>query len=515
MKGNHFQKKGLAVGIIVLLVGTSVVTALNGNRVNNDVNDTPNELSLDEHVATGFCILGFVYFMLDDPGNLTVIYPGPSFGTGADYDYNGDLYFCAFYGGIYRMEYETGELTFIGGSTQLSGLTYDTITATWYGCSSYSIYTVDIATGATTLLGNPGIPNILMGLTCSNDGKLFALDLGIDNSTLYSIDKTNGHATVIGDTGYNFQGIYPAFDRDNGILYISGFLSNNKSSLFTCDTQTGACTFVGDFENNTVVSGLAVPYGNHNQDPRASLTWEPLHPYIEETILFNASKSYDPDGYITLYEWDWDNNGIYDESTPSPLTTHYWSISGRYPVRLRVTGSDAATDIVMKTITVLEPLYPPTIEGPHYGKTNTTYTFSLGTITDPNGDLFYCLWDWGDGQSGWLGPYDSGETITGSHAWSEPGNYTIKVKLKDIYGAESDWSAPFSIVIVQLKTAFFLGIFESINQTDDLIILQVGPFIVLPSNQIFYSGRTIVISKEYRGYFGTLFAFGEGGVAIP
>jgi len=162
------------------------------------------------------------------------------------------------------------------------------------------------------------------------------------------------------------------------------------------------------------------------------------------------------------------------------------------------------------------PPNPPTIQGPHYGKTNTTYTFSLGAITDPEGDQLYCLWDWGDGNtSGWLGPLNSGETVNASHAWKEPGTYAIRVKLKDSYGAESDWSAPFSIVIVRLKTAFFLGIFKSINQTDDLIIIQTGPFIILPSKQIFYIRRTIVISKDYLGYFGISFTLGVGGVAIP
>ncbi|MCJ7697440.1 MAG: hypothetical protein MUO73_03820, partial [Thermoplasmata archaeon] len=45
-----------------------------------------------------------------------------------------------------------------------------------------------------------------------------------------------------------------------------------------------------------------------------------------------------------------------------------------------------------------QPPNPPTITGPHYGKTNTTYTFSIGAITDPDGDQLYGLWDWGDGE---------------------------------------------------------------------------------------------------------------------
>ena len=76
--------------------------------------------------------------------------------------------------------------------------------------------------------------------------------------------------------------------------------------------------------------------------------------------------------------------------------------------------------------------------------------FSLGAITDPDGDQLYSFWDWGDGNtSGWLGPYNSGETVNNLHAWSEQGIYTIKAKLKDSHGAESNWSEPFIIEISQ------------------------------------------------------------------
>jgi len=163
-----------------------------------------------------------------------------------------------------------------------------------------------------------------------------------------------------------------------------------------------------------------------------------------------------------------------------------------------------------------QPPNPPTITGPHYGKTNTTYTFSIGAITDPDGDQLYCLWDWGDGNtSGWLGPINSGQTVSALHAWSEPGTYPIKVKLKDSYGAESDWSEPFTITIVQLQPAIFLGLFNNVTQTEDLIIFEARLFLVFPSEKIIYTGGMIVISKDYLGSLGTTFTLGVGGVAIP
>jgi hypothetical protein len=155
------------------------------------------------------------------------------------------------------------------------------------------------------------------------------------------------------------------------------------------------------------------------------------------------------------------------------------------------------------------------INGPHYGKVNTVYTFSVGPITNPESDQFYGLWDFGDGSQGsWQGPYESGQTFSFSHAWSEPGNYTIKVKIKDSQGVESDWSAPFFIEIVQLKTGLFLGTYKNFSETSDLWIIHAQFCIVFPLNLIFNKGKTIVISKDCLFYRGLKFTIGVGGIAV-
>jgi hypothetical protein len=81
------------------------------------------------------------------------------------------------------------------------------------------------------------------------------------------------------------------------------------------------------------------------------------------------------------------------------------------------------------------------------GKVGKKYTYST-ILYDPDGDQMYCKWDWGDGtQSDWLGPYNSNVGVEANHIWNEQGSYQIKVKAKDVYGAESEWSEPLSISI--------------------------------------------------------------------
>src|SRR5690606_7457651 len=88
-------------------------------------------------------------------------------------------------------------------------------------------------------------------------------------------------------------------------------------------------------------------------EPTAEFTWDPQTPKVNQTVTVDASGSYDPDGTITVYEWDWDNNGVYEESFSMPTTTHVWSTSGEYPVSLRVTDNDNLSDSIIKTITVV------------------------------------------------------------------------------------------------------------------------------------------------------------------
>ena len=98
-----------------------------------------------------------------------------------------------------------------------------------------------------------------------------------------------------------------------------------------------------------------------------------------------------------------------------------------------------------KTRFIIPPFQPSPPKGPVVGRAGRTYTYTTRTNDSNNDSLFY-LFDWGDGSdSGWLGPYTSGETAEGSHTWVENANCSIRVKAKDDRGLESEWSDPLPI----------------------------------------------------------------------
>jgi hypothetical protein len=91
------------------------------------------------------------------------------------------------------------------------------------------------------------------------------------------------------------------------------------------------------------------------------------------------------------------------------------------------------------------PNKPNTPSGPAKGKPGSLYLYRTSTV-DLEGDPVYYMWDWGDGNiSGWLGPFVSGAQASAQKSWSIKGTYNVKVKAKDIYGGESDWSDPLSV----------------------------------------------------------------------
>jgi len=105
------------------------------------------------------------------------------------------------------------------------------------------------------------------------------------------------------------------------------------------------------------------------------------------------------------------------------------------------------------------PVKPLIKSGPTQGVPNKDYTFEFSTF-DPEGDDVSYLVDWGDGSdSGWLGPYSSGETASASHSWDSMDTFYVKVMARDKYGMESEWSESQGVRMPKIKTFVMFNVF--------------------------------------------------------
>ena len=75
--------------------------------------------------------------------------------------------------------------------------------------------------------------------------------------------------------------------------------------------------------------------------------------------------------------------------------------------------------------------------GPRNGTVYNTYTYNASTF-DPDGDQLYYKWNFGWGGSGWMGPYDSNETVEIEEQFNDE-CYGIYLIAKDTHHARSGW----------------------------------------------------------------------------
>ena len=87
------------------------------------------------------------------------------------------------------------------------------------------------------------------------------------------------------------------------------------------------------------------------------------------------------------------------------------------------------------------------INGPKWGFGGTEYEFTFMSTDADGHDLYYRV-NWDDGNdTGYTGPYTSGETMTLVHSWKTKGTYMIKAWAQDTHGAESG-QATFKLKIL-------------------------------------------------------------------
>jgi hypothetical protein len=153
-------------------------------------------------------------------------------------------------------------------------------------------------------------------------------------------------------------------------------------------------------------------------------------------------------------------NDKIEDIKPESCSHYYFDTTvdlDKYPVgknQVQVIAYDAYENMnveVRDIIIVGPPSKPDTPKGPLSGKVGDGLTYTT-SARDPQQDRVFYQWDWGDGEPNtWVGPYDSGVGIETDHIWSKEGTYLIKVKAKDIYGAESSWSDPLLVSIPRDK----------------------------------------------------------------
>ena len=95
----------------------------------------------------------------------------------------------------------------------------------------------------------------------------------------------------------------------------------------------------------------AVLIGTTNQLPVAVATATPITGTAPLVVTFQGSASYDPDGTIASYSWNFGDGGASTASNPS----HTYTSAGNYTATLTVTDNLGGTGSAVVAITVTQP----------------------------------------------------------------------------------------------------------------------------------------------------------------
>ena len=214
-----------------------------------------------------------------DPIDPSVFNPiGPSAPVGANFEGAGaidpndpeTIYVIDNVGEAYSVEVATGTYTSLGnvGLTDVTGLEFNPADGMLYAVTATEFHSVDISGLSTTLIGSLGTTGaVAIALAIDGDGNAYTYDIVDD--TFYSIDTSTGAATAIGNIGFDAafgQGM--TWDPNTDQVYMTAF--NNTlfdSELRTVDTATGATTVIGGMEPGTLTQYAWVALPDANPEP--------------------------------------------------------------------------------------------------------------------------------------------------------------------------------------------------------------------------------------------------------
>lgn len=131
--------------------------------------------------------------------------------------------------------------------------------------------------------------------------------------------------------------------------------------------------------------------------------------------------------------------------------THTWNDVATFCIQAKAKDSNYVESDWSEphNISIVENQIPVkvVINGPTWGFGGVEYEFTFMSTDADDHDLYYRVnWD-DENDTGYTGPYSSGETLTLVHSWKNKGEYLIKAWAKDPLDGESN-QANFKLIIL-------------------------------------------------------------------
>jgi len=158
------------------------------------------------------------------------------------------------------------------------------------------------------------------------------------------------------------------------------------------------------------------------------------------SVVFDGSSSYDPDGTIISYIWNFGDGNILSGS----ILNHIYTNPGNYTATLLITDNDGlqSQDNLVVTVNNCTANQNPVANAGPDVTTNVSQNilFNGNNSYDPDGTIISYIWNFGDGN------LSSGEIV--NHAYLNAGIYNVTLIVTDNNGAQSTDNAIVTVNLV-------------------------------------------------------------------
>ncbi|MCK5560573.1 MAG: right-handed parallel beta-helix repeat-containing protein, partial [Thermoplasmata archaeon] len=321
---------------------------------------------------------------------------------------------------------------------------------------------MDKSKNITIKINTSNIKNLTPDLTISYQDIIFSNNTPIEgdivriNATIYNQGKTKVDKAEI-----KFYDNNITLENQIGDLPNIKNLNPNNRTQVTIDWNTTAK--IGNhtiyvviensnpceeyIDNNIAFKNITIKL--KNQNPNADISCNKSIGYTNEEMIFNGSASYDPDGYIQAYYFDF-GDGNSSNWTSKQIVTHNYSMQGKYVASLKVRDNEdvESDNLAQIEITINKRNHMPIIEN-----------ISVNPlIIEPNGKAIITVDAFDPDFDGLDYLYETTEGIIlgdGCNVtWQAPeieGEYTINVKVFD--GRAYSKSTSVNITVRKNNTA--------------------------------------------------------------
>lgn len=180
-----------------------------------------------------------------------------------------------------------------------------------------------------------------------------------------------------------------------------------------------------------------------NEMTVASFIANPDSGEVPLLVEFDASSSFDPDGEIVNWEWDFDGDGRFDDASGESVE-HEFTQEGNFEVTLRVTDNNGESALVTETIEagsvggLRAVITAPLSEGDSY-YIGEEYKFDgkLSQIAD--GNIVKYVWDMGDGS-------DTKQSSKVTYEYETTGTYEVSLTVYDKDGNTDSTTLELTVI---------------------------------------------------------------------